>query len=206
MQRILLILLLFSLASADELYVSNTLFEHTVVEGQSVLLNLQELGKALELEVSSKDGLWNLAEQEVQTVELSGKVWIRLADLPPELVTVKKSEALGTIDVYKASNEPVDKSWGGDSELVYYFLKDSLPCKAMEATMQTLEESRQIRVVRIDVDQGRSKLFKKYRDLFQTDTVPFFVLLDGDGYYLHHFKNFKTYPQMMEEIRKGLAK
>lgn len=208
--RFTLLLLILGLglclpAPAQELFVRNRPFKGpTVGLGSELSLSLPDLAEALEVSLEEGEQGWILGGEPIKTRTDGGQVWVRLEDLPQNLVQIERSQALGTLDIYlrEATQSTSGDDWGSDSTLVYFYAPAWCPVsQAMRGTFDQFQRSRRIRMVPIDIDQPKSRNFKKYVRLFEGDRIPYYVLLNREGRKVHAFSGFKTYKQLLEELQ-----
>lgn len=187
--------------------MGNEPFEGQVVgAGEGIQVDLLELAQALRVGVEERDGLgWTLAGRPVPTEERGGTIWIELSDLPRDVVRVLYSEPLNIVDLYRNKNIKEERKgiWGLEGTLVYFYLPWSPACIAMEPTIQNLEGSRLIEVVRLNIHEPASDAYQNYVHFFEGNKIPYFVLLGPNGLLRDKFNEFQTYPKLIERVKKN---
>lgn len=201
---LLALVFLTGVASATEIYVGNQPYKGQVYRlGDDLMFNLPELSLALDIEVQRRDGVWLFGGVQVPTLNDSGKVWVKLKDLPPTLVRVVENAELRTLDLFRLENFETSLDagdWTSSNTLVYFYATWSPACQNMAASMAELAGSHSIRVVAIDIDNYRSQKFKKYTRYFSGDRIPYFAVLSENGKKIYDFAGFRTYPGLLKEI------
>ncbi len=213
MRRLLLslgLLLAFgwnSLAWADQIYVSNRAFKGRVFGvGEDVRFALPDLAKALNYRVEHRESGWFLSGRQISVEEESQVVWIRLQDLPNELVRVVFNKDFRTIDLYRVmDDEPQEAAWGGEGTLLVFGTSWCPATQGMKSVLSNLESSNIVRLVNVDIEAPKSMNFRDYIGYFEGDKVPYFVLLDSSGTPLHTFFGSVTYQELMTTLQKYLG-
>lgn len=211
MKRILLLLaafwLLVTTVAAEQIFVANQPFKGRVVGvGSEIKISLADLAKAMSLRTEQSPAGWTLGGYTVPVSEEDGAVWIRLEQLPRELVRVVVNKEFKTIDLYRAAGEGSDRGvWGGEGILVVFGTTWCPVTKAMQPTLEDLSRSPVVEVVQVDVEAPKSPNFRDYVGYFEGDKVPFYVIFDSSGRKLHSFFGFKTYQEMVSTLEKYLG-
>lgn len=208
MRRALLAaLLLFLVAPSawgDEIFVGNKPFKgQSYGVGADVLFSLADLAKALDLPAHSTPDGWFLGPSKVQIHEEHGVVWIKLDDLPTDLVRVVRNKEFGTIDLYKVEGAAAASSggsWPGGA-LIFFGASWDPHTQSMMTTMDEIERSKIVQVVYVDVEDMESPAYQEFDYLFEGDKIPYFVILDESGRKVHSFFGFQTYAEMLATLK-----
>lgn len=211
-RRLLILSIVFivglsSVASADQIYVSNKAFKGRVFGvGSEIRLALPDLAKALNYRVEHNDVGWMLSGRPISVTEESQVVWVRLEDLPKDLVRVVLNKDFRTIDLYRVMDDgPLEAAWGGEGTLLVFGTSWCPATKSMKSVLSNLESSNVVHVVDIDIEAPKSMNFRDYIGYFEGNKVPFFVLLDNTGNPLHSFFGAVTYQELMATLQKYLG-
>lgn len=196
-----------SAASADQIYVSNKAFKGRVFGvGSEIRLALPDLAKALNYRIEHSDVGWMLSGQAVKVTEESQVVWIRLDDLPSNLVRVVVNKDFRTIDLYRVmEDEPPVAAWGGEGTLLVFGTSWCPATKAMKSVLGNLESSNIVHLVYVDIEAPKSMNFRDYIGHFRGDKVPYYVILNSSGKPLHSFFGLVTYQELMTTLQKYLG-
>ena len=201
------LLLLTGVVSATEIYVGNKPYRGQVYRhGGDVLFTLPELSLALDISVSKNGDVWSFGGVEINTVQDSGTVWVKLKDLPQDLVRVVNNKELNTLDLFRSksvgeiSGSGDEPAWTSKNTLVYFCATWSPPCQNMASAVAELVGSRSMKVIVIDIDDYKSRKFKKYTRYFEGDKIPYFAVLSERGKKIHDFAGFHTYPGLLREL------
>lgn len=211
MKRILLLLAVFSVlataAASEQIFVANRPFKGRVVGvGSEIKISLADLAKAMSLRAEQSSAGWTIGGYKIPVSEEDGIVWVRLEQLPSELVRVVVNKEFKTIDLYRAAGEGSDKGvWGGEGILVVFGTSWCPATKAMQPTLEDLSKSPVVGVVQVDLEAPKSPNFRDYVGYFEGDKVPYYVILDSSGRKLHSFFGFMTYQEMVNTLEKYLG-
>ena len=204
---ILLTLWLVMPVWANNVFVGNQPFEGRAVgTGSEVRLSLLDLADALEVDTALVEGKgWVLGGFPVETFEDFGITWVKLRDLPQKLVRVVRSEELNTVDIYRKKDvaSAPDDNWGADGALVYFYATWSPACQAMEETINVLERSRTIKLVRLNIEEPHSRNYRRYVRYFEGNRIPFFVVLNSEGRKITTFASFQSYAGLLDRLKKA---
>lgn len=213
MSRLSLFLAIFlvvgwsSVAFADEIYVSNKAFKGRVFGvGSEIRLALPDLAKALNYRVEHNESGWMLAGRSLTVTEESQVIWVRLEDLPSDLVQVVINKDFRTIDLYRVVEEGIpEAAWGGEGTLLVFGTSWCPATKAMKSVLSNLESSNVVRVAYIDIEAPKSMNFRDYIGYFRGDKVPYYVILNSAGKPMHSFFGLVTYQELMATLQKYLG-
>lgn len=194
-------------AFGEEIFLANRPFKGRVVgTGGDTRISLSDLADAMNLRAEETPNGWRLGGRKIATSEEGGVVWVRIDQLPSELVRVVFNRQFKTIDLYRGAGEGSDVGlWGGEGTLVVYGTSWCPATKAMQPTLASLSESRIVRVVQVDIEAPKTPNFREWAGYFEGDKVPLYILFDSSGRKLHSFFGFTTYQQMMATLEKYLG-
>lgn len=203
---VLLILLTLSHSLwADEIFIRNQPYKGPARGvGGDLSFSLSHFAQALGVEAVEEEQGWTLAGLSVPTLDQDGLVWVRLADLPGELVRVERSAALQTLDIYLTAATQEDQGlpdWAIQHTLVFFGGIDCEACSAMGPAVGDFQSTGRMKLVYVDIDQPQSDSFRKYVKHFSGNKIPYFVVLDERGKEKHSFAGFRTYKGLLEELK-----
>ena len=206
---LLAVFLLTGPVSAEELFVGNSPYKGVVggAGGETRVL-LSEIAESLNIPAAEKNGSWTLGDHPVIVSEEEGKVWIRLVDLPKDLVRIVRNHDLGTVDVYLTDEvrQSADRSWVGQGKLVVFYAYGSPACRALDRSLEDIILANTIELVIVDIDFPKEENFRKYYRRFKGDKVPYFVVLDKNDKEIDNFTGFKTYSEILKKLKDAFSK
>lgn len=196
-------------AVAEELFVANSPYKGVIggAGGETRVL-LSEISESLNLPAAQEDGSWTLGDYPVKVLEEEGKVWIRLVDLPKELVRIVRNQDLGTVDVYLTDEvrKGADRSWVGQGKLVVFYTYSSPACRALDRSLEDLILANTIDLVIVDIDFPKEENYRKYVRKFKGNKVPYFVVLDKNDKEIDNFTGFQTYTEILGKLKDAFSK
>lgn len=194
-------------ALANNVFVGNKPFKGQVVgTGSEVRFNFFDLAKALKYEIVEGEDGWTMAGYALATFEESGVIWVNLEDIPKELVRVVRSTELNTLDLYRVAtldSGPVEDWAGADGKLVYFYADWSPACHTMAPTIDVIERSRTIKLIRLNIDKPATRVYKRYVHHFEGNYIPFFAVLDSRGKKITFFSGFQSYSDIISKLKKA---
>ena len=205
---IVLIMLHLALAlAAEQIYVANRAFKGRVSgTGSELRLSVTDLAEAMNLRAVRDASGWTVGGHPVSVTNEGGVDWIRLDQLPSELVRVVTNKELGTIDLYRAAGEGSEHGmWGAEGILLVFGTSWCPATEAMQPTVKDVSRSRVVRVVQVDIEKPNTPNFQEFAGYFEGNKVPLFVLLDSSGRKLTSFFGFVTYQELMATMEKHLG-
>lgn len=183
-----------SARSAGAVKVGTTMCQARVldVDGE-VLLSLRDVGRSLGDNICRKREQWSLGGVELKTAKHNDEVLVSVSELSLAGFRMEGSLEGGDLKIERPLRPR-------DYTLVYFGASWCESCQKSKPGLAEFEANNEVSVVQLDLNKQNNSIFKKYKNYFAGEKIPYFALIGPKGQKVHGFSGQQDYSSIMREI------